>query len=153
MTQCRTPFAVNTRLIGVYLVIAGMNLSLLRKKGYRVLLGFTIVQLVVTTLYIGLSLYAAPAQSLAIFQIVGGYGPNALSPWPSVIVDCAFVLNTWTSDAFLVRFLQPSLVTRRPESNVALSMLCHLQGKQVRVWPCLGALPCHRRLFTRLALL
>ncbi|KAG8221413.1 hypothetical protein J3R82DRAFT_1597 [Butyriboletus roseoflavus] len=89
-------------LFGVYLTITGMNLVMLQRKRYNVLLSYSIFQLVVTTLYIAVSMYAAPAQLLAIFGIVGSYGPNALSPWPSVVVDVAFVLNTWASDAFLL---------------------------------------------------
>ncbi|KAH0828811.1 hypothetical protein J3R83DRAFT_3259 [Lanmaoa asiatica] len=89
-------------LYGVYLVITSTNLVLLKKKRYNILLSYSIVQLVLTTLYFAISLYAAPAQSLAIFNIVGSYGPNALSPWPAVIVGVAFVLNTWASDAFLL---------------------------------------------------
>ncbi|KAF8552261.1 hypothetical protein OG21DRAFT_1511703 [Imleria badia] len=89
-------------LFGVYLVIAGANISLLKKKRYKILLSYSIVQLVLTILYFAISLYAAPAQSLAIFNIVGSYGPDALSPWPMVIVNVAFVLNTWASDGFLL---------------------------------------------------
>lgn len=96
-------------LVGIYIVFAGMNLSLLRKKRYNILFTYTIVQLVLTTMYFAFSLYAAPAQSLAIFDIVGAYGPDALSPWPIVIVSVAFVLNTWASDGFLVR-IPPSLL-------------------------------------------
>jgi hypothetical protein len=94
----------HTPAVGVYLAISAANLSLLRKKRYNILLSYSIVQLALTTLYFAISLYAAPAQSLAIFNIVGSYGPDALSPWPMVIVNVVFVLNTWASDAFLVRF-------------------------------------------------
>lgn len=110
--------ATHTPSVGVYLAISAANLSLLRKKRYNILLSYSIVQLVLTTLYFAISLYAAPAQSLAIFNIVGSYGPNALSPWPMVIVNVMFVLNTWASDAFLVRSVSVFSLARDTESSI-----------------------------------
>lgn len=114
------------------------------------LLSYSILQLVITTLYFAISLYAAPAQSLAIFGIIGSYGPNALSPWPSVIVDTAFVLNTWASDAFLVR-IPCSRCHKILNRGLALSMLRRLDGKQVCISISCVAIPRHRRLFASLA--
>lgn len=124
------PPPTNAPLLGVYLAISGTNLALLRKQKYNLLLSYSIVQLAITTLYFAVSLYAAPAQSLAIFNIVGSYGPNALSPWPSVIVNVAFVLNTWISDAFLVRIpcARHHTILNRA---LALSMLHRLHGEHV----------------------
>ncbi|KAF8436536.1 hypothetical protein L210DRAFT_982394 [Boletus edulis BED1] len=92
----------DTSLVGSYIVIAGLSLALLQEKGKKLFLTYTIVQLVFTTLYFAIPRYTIPAQSLAIFNIVGPHSPAALSPWLNITVNVAFVLNTWASDGFLL---------------------------------------------------
>ncbi|KAG6371074.1 hypothetical protein JVT61DRAFT_10612 [Boletus reticuloceps] len=135
--DCTSP---NTPPLGAYIVIAWMNLALLQKKRYKILLSYSIVQLVLTTLYFAISLYAAPAQSLAIFNIVGSYGPDALSPWPIVIVNVAFVLNTWASDDFLL--YRCYVVCMAHKSAVAFPILLYLAtlGSSI-AWLIVGSTP------------
>ncbi|KAG6371088.1 hypothetical protein JVT61DRAFT_10628 [Boletus reticuloceps] len=94
--------STDTPLVGSYIVIAGLSLALLQEKGKKLFLTYTIVQLVFTTLYFAIPRYTIPAQSLAIFNIVGPRSPAALSPWLSITVNVAFVFNTWASDGFLL---------------------------------------------------
>ncbi|KAG9311514.1 hypothetical protein JVU11DRAFT_7717 [Chiua virens] len=111
-------------LYGVYVIIAGASLPLLRRKRSRIFLSFTVFQLTITTLYIAMLLYSGPAQLLAIFGLFSANGPDSLSPWNVRVVNALFLVNTLASDGFIL--YRCYVVCSSNKSVVALPTLTYV---------------------------
>ncbi|KAL5523282.1 hypothetical protein ACEPAF_1549 [Sanghuangporus sanghuang] len=84
-------------LYGAYLCLALCNIYHLARSGRRILLGYTITLLCITTVYMGVALNYAQKQ-----LIDDPTTPDLLSVWPQVVVDSAYSINTWLTDAYLL---------------------------------------------------
>lgn len=91
-------FHAHVRRSGAYLCLALYNIYHLAKSGRRILLFYTVTLLCITTVYMGVALNYAQKQ-----LIDDPTDPDLLSVWPQVVVDSAYSINTWLTDAYLVR--------------------------------------------------
>ncbi|KAH7922971.1 hypothetical protein BV22DRAFT_1016233 [Leucogyrophana mollusca] len=88
---------------GVFAVISLSNLYTLQKKGgYMLLLGYLAALLTATTIYTGFAIHYGSSQLLELVTESDDGVLHALSIWPEIVIDSAFVVNTWLADLFIL---------------------------------------------------
>ena len=79
------------------MIIAVTNIHHLIQKGSRLTLAYTILLLCITTIYMGVAVNYSQKKI-----IDDPTNPDLLSVWPQVVVNSAYSINNWLTDAYLV---------------------------------------------------